>query len=50
MSKQIIEKHMNGEILCKNIFHKIKDERVFSCSLFTIKIPLNQTNGNENEK
>ena len=23
MSKQIIEKHMNGEISCKNIIHKI---------------------------
>ena len=40
MSKQIIEKHMDGEIFCKNISHKIKDERVFNCSLFTIKIPI----------
>lgn len=45
MSKQIIQKHINGEISCKNILHKIKDERVFKCSSFTIKIPLNE---NEN--
>ncbi len=41
MSKQIIEKHMLGEISCKNISHKIKDDKVFDCSLFTIKIPIN---------
>ncbi|MFW3427512.1 sensor histidine kinase [Aliarcobacter butzleri] len=40
MSKQIIEKHINGEITCRNILHKIKDDRVFNCSSFTIKIPL----------
>ena len=40
MSKQIIEKHMEGQLSCKNIRHKIKDERVFDCSLFTIKIPI----------
>jgi signal transduction histidine kinase len=46
MSKQIIEKHMEGKISCKNILHKIKDERVFKCSLFTIKIPLQNDNRN----
>ncbi|MBP7770001.1 MAG: HAMP domain-containing histidine kinase, partial [Aliarcobacter sp.] len=46
MTKQIIEKHMNGEITCKNISHKIKDNRVFDCSLFKIKIPII----NENKK
>jgi two-component system, NtrC family, C4-dicarboxylate transport sensor histidine kinase DctB len=40
MSKQIIEKHMEGQLSCKNVRHKIKDERVFNCSLFTIKIPI----------
>ena len=40
MSKQIIEKHMEGQLSCKNIRHKIKDERVFDCTLFTIKIPI----------
>ena len=44
MSKQIIEKHMNGEISCKNIIHKMKNEKIFNCSLFTIKIPLENEN------
>ncbi len=41
MSKQIIEKHINGSISYKNIIHKIKDNKNYSCSLFTIKIPIN---------
>lgn len=49
MSKQIIEKHMNGELSCKNINHKIKDQRVFNCSLFTIKLPIENDN-KENKK
>jgi C4-dicarboxylate-specific signal transduction histidine kinase len=40
MSKQIVEKHMNGTILYKTVTHKIKDKRNFNCSLFTIKIPI----------
>ena len=44
MSKQIIEKHMNGQISCKNIIHKMKNDKVFNCSLFTIKIPLQNEN------
>ena len=51
MSKQIIEKHMNGEISCKNIIHKMKNDKVFNCSLFTIKIPLeNENKENTNDK
>ncbi|MDD3009166.1 MAG: HAMP domain-containing sensor histidine kinase [Arcobacter sp.] len=50
MSKQIIEKHMNGEIFCKNILHKIKDDKVFNCSLFTIKIPINDVSEKKNDK
>ncbi|QKF72973.1 two-component system sensor histidine kinase [Aliarcobacter faecis] len=42
MSKQIIERHLRGQISCKNIKHKIKDERVFSCTSFTITIPLKE--------
>jgi signal transduction histidine kinase len=49
MSKQIIEKHMNGEISCKNIVHKMKNDKVFNCSLFTIKIPLQNNNGSKND-
>jgi C4-dicarboxylate-specific signal transduction histidine kinase len=40
MSKQIIEKHINGSIIYKNIVHKIKDNKNYNCSLFTIKIPI----------
>ena len=41
MSKQIIEKHMEGVISYKNIVHKIKeDDTNYKCSLFTIKIPI----------
>lgn len=51
MSKQIIEKHMNGEIFCKNIIHKMKNDKVFNCSLFTIKIPLeNKNSEHKNDK
>ena len=49
MTKQIIEKHMDGVISCKNVSHKIKDKRVFNCSLFTIKIPIsNEKSKDEN--
>src|SRR5574344_968909 len=40
MSKQIIEKHIKGQISCKNIKYKIKDDETFSCTSFVIKIPL----------
>jgi len=39
MSKQIIEKHMNGKILCKNIKHKMGKSQFYNCAMFTIKIP-----------
>ncbi|WP_419764280.1 MAG: sensor histidine kinase [Arcobacter sp.] len=47
MSKQIIEKHINGSIIYKNVMHKIKDNKNYSCSLFTIKIPINDGEINE---
>ena len=43
MSKQIVEKHMDGSINQKNITHKINDSTSYACSLFTIKIPINNT-------
>jgi len=42
MSKQIIEKHMDGSISYKSMKHKIKDDINFDCSLFTIKIPVSE--------
>ncbi len=47
MSKQIIEKHMNGTISYKTVTHKIKDKTNYSCSLFTIKIPITEEIGNK---
>ncbi|MGA1941277.1 sensor histidine kinase [Arcobacter sp. YIC-310] len=51
MSKQIIEKHMNGSISYKNIVHKIKPDsnENFKCSLFTIKIPITNNKEATNE-
>ena len=42
MSKQIIEKHMNGSITCKNIYYKINKGKSENCSLFIISIPYYQ--------
>jgi len=39
MSKQIVEKHMNGKIWCKNIKHKMSGLQLFDCAMFTIEIP-----------
>lgn len=39
MSKQIIEKHLNGEISCKNIKLEV-DKKVFKGASFTITIPI----------
>ncbi len=40
MSKQIIEKHMNGKISCKNIKHKMTNEKeLYDCAMFVIEIP-----------
>ncbi len=41
MSKQMVEKHMNGKIDCKNIKHKMGMEKseLCSCAMFTIEIP-----------
>lgn len=39
MSKQIVEKHMNGKITCKNIRHKLGGKEFYACTSFTIAIP-----------
>ncbi|NQY54832.1 MAG: HAMP domain-containing histidine kinase [Campylobacteraceae bacterium] len=44
MSKQIIEKHMNGSIKCKNVQHNMKDQVLEACALFIIKIPILKAN------
>lgn len=40
MSKQMVEKHMNGKISCKNIQYKMKKTKLSDCAMFTIKIPI----------
>jgi len=41
MSKQIVEKHMNGRISCKNIKHKmgLKESKLYNCAMFTVEVP-----------
>jgi signal transduction histidine kinase len=39
MSKQMVEKHMQGHIWCKNIKHKLDSPSFYACSMFTIEIP-----------
>lgn len=46
MSKQIIEKHMQGTISCKNIYYKIDKQKFENCTMFVITIPYNKA---ENE-
>jgi len=42
MSKQIIERHMNGNIKCKNVFNKIDEEKLEHGALFIIDIPIDK--------
>ena len=39
MSKQMVEKHMNGNIDYKNIKHKMGKSELCKCAMFTIEIP-----------
>lgn len=39
MSKQMVEKHMNGQIDCKNIKHKMGNSKLYDCTMFTIEMP-----------
>ncbi|NOR56951.1 MAG: GHKL domain-containing protein, partial [Sulfurimonas sp.] len=46
MSQQIIQKHMQGTIDCKNTYYKIADQDFENCTLFTITIPVNKGDKN----
>ncbi|WP_320033754.1 HAMP domain-containing sensor histidine kinase [Halarcobacter sp.] len=46
MSKQIIEKHMNGNIKCKNVYNKIDGNQLEYGALFIIDIPLEKKGEN----
>ncbi len=52
MSKQIVEKHMHGQINCKNIQHKMgsKDGALQQCTMFTVEIPKESQRSNAYEK
>ena len=47
MSKQIIEKHMDGVIKCKNVFNKIDGINLEYGALFIIDIPIMQKENND---
>ncbi|PLY06244.1 MAG: sensor histidine kinase [Arcobacter sp.] len=42
MSKQIVEKHMNGIIKCKNVLNRIDRVNLENCALFIIDLPLEE--------
>ena len=46
MAQQIVKKHMNGKIECKNVYYKIQDENFQKCTLFSISIALKDENDN----
>jgi len=39
MSKQMVEKHMNGKISCKNMQHKMGKNELTDCAMLIIEIP-----------
>lgn len=43
MSQQIIEKHMQGIIRCKNICYTINNNKFEHCTLFTIILPMKES-------
>lgn len=47
MSKQIVEKHMNGIIKCKNVINKVDGFNLEPGALFIIDIPLQQKENND---
>lgn len=49
MSKQMVEKHMNGKITCKNIRHKLGTKLFWACTMFTIEIPKKHINTNKGD-
>ncbi len=40
MSKQMVEKHMNGKIIAKNIKHKFGTQTLHTCAMIVITIPI----------
>lgn len=46
MSKQIIEKQMQGSIKCKNVYYKIDQKSFSHCTLFVVEIPIEKNKEN----
>ena len=44
MSKQLVERHMNGKIYCKSIKHKFGTEKLFDSAIFSVELPLEEKN------
>ncbi|NOX15884.1 MAG: HAMP domain-containing histidine kinase [Epsilonproteobacteria bacterium] len=42
MSKQLVERHMNGKIYCKNIKHKFGAKYFFNSAMFSVELPLEE--------
>lgn len=40
MSKQLVEKHMNGKINCKNMIHRFGQKKFFQCAMFSVELSL----------
>ncbi len=50
MSKQIVEKHMNGIIKCKNVYNKMDGKDLQYGALFTIEFPLKKESEKKEEQ
>ncbi len=44
MSKQLVERHMNGKIYCKNLKHKFGTKNFFDSAMFSVELPLEEKN------
>ena len=44
MSKQLVERHMNGKIYCKNIKHKFGTKEFFDSAMFSIELSPEEKN------
>ncbi len=44
MSKQLVERHMNGKIYCKSIKHKFGTKKLFDSAIFSVELPLEEKN------
>ena len=43
MSKQLVERHMNGKIFCKTIKHKFGTQKFYNSAMFSIELPIEES-------